>query len=195
MAENNLHPHQPEQSHTNPEALHDDPDSVQRENLNILKAAAHEAQKESTNEDVSRLGHEAEDKAKLTNEVTVEDTAANNHHVVLGNQKEVKKQSYDHTMKQVQSKLPAAERGFSKLIHQPLVNSVSDAGGNTALRPSGILGGSICAFIGSVGLLYASKHYGFTYNYLVLFLFFAGGFLVGLLLEAVGRLLFRKHQS
>lgn len=177
------------------EAYHDDPDARQRENLAKLKEAAQEAHKEHGQESVDELEQVAEDKAKSASEVSVEDTASDKHHVTVGDQKEVKKQSYDKTMKQVRSKLPATERGFSKLIHQPLVSSLSDVGGKTALRPSGILGGSLCAFLGSVGLLYASKHYGFTYNYLMLFLLFIGGFLVGLLIEAVGRLLFRKHPS
>jgi hypothetical protein len=181
--------------HSKTEAYQDKPEAA-HEHLEKLKAEAQEASHEHKQTDVSELERAAGDKAKHASETNVEDVAPNGGTPVMyGTQRELKKQSYDRTMKQVRSKLPVAERSFSKLIHQPVVNSVSEVGGKTALRPSGILGGSICAFLGSVGLLWAAKTYGFTYNYLVLFLFFVGGFLLGLLLEAVGRLLFRRKLS
>lgn len=185
-----------EQSGTsNQEAFNDSPDAA-RERLEQLQAAGREAAEKHEHKDVESLHEDVKDKAKLATETNVEDTAPNGGHMAMvGTQKELKKQSYDRTMKQVRSKLPAAERGLSKVIHQPLVNSISEVSGKTALRPSGVLGGSICAFLGSLGLLYVSKHYGFTYNYLMLFLFFVGGFFVGLLIEAVCRLVFRKQAA
>jgi hypothetical protein len=42
-------------------------------------------------------------------------------------------------------------------------------------------------------LLYASKHYGFSYNYLAFVFLLVAGFGLGLLGEAVLRLARRKH--
>lgn len=83
----------------------------------------------------------------------------------------------------VQSKLKPTEKGFSKLIHQPLVSRVSESAAKTVNRPSGMLGGGIAAFVGSLLYLYLAHRIGFTYNYLLFLLFFAGGFLLGLAFE------------
>jgi hypothetical protein len=191
--------HLPTHEHdgTSNEVYHDNPESAQAEHLEKLKAEAREASQGHTKEAITELEQAAGDEAKHAHETNVEDTAPSGGGApaMYGTHRQLKKQSYDRTMKQVRSKLPVAERSFSKLVHQPVINSVSELSGKTALRPSGVLGGSICAFLGSLGLLWAAKTYGFTYNYLVLFFFFVGGFFLGLLLEAVIRLFFRKHPS
>ena len=80
----------------------------------------------------------------------------------------------------VQSKLKPAEKRFSKAIHQPLVQLVSELGAKTVARPSGLLGGGLVAFIGSAGYLWLTRSYHLPYNYGFFFLFFLGGFLLGL---------------
>jgi hypothetical protein len=60
---------------------------------------------------------------------------------------------------------------------------VSGATGQTLARPSGLLGGGICALLGSLIYLYLAKHIGFNYNYLLFVLFFGGGFIIGLVIE------------
>ena len=101
----------------------------------------------------------------------------------IGTQRSIKAQAYRQTMRRIQSRLPKVSRAFSKIVHNKTVDAVSNVGAQTVARPSGLLGGSICAFIGSVVLLYSAKHYGFRYNYLVFFILFIGGFLLGSLLE------------
>jgi hypothetical protein len=83
----------------------------------------------------------------------------------------------------VQNKLKPAEKSFSKVVHQPLVQLVSESAAKTISRPSGILGGGIVAFIGSLGYLYLSRHLGFTYNYLFFLVFFIAGFALGSIAE------------
>jgi hypothetical protein len=103
-------------------------------------------------------------------------------------QQELKQTAYKRTLAQVQRHLPRRFRSFSKVVHNPTVEAVSNVGAQTVARSSGLLGGSVCAFLGTLVFWYYSKHYGFRYNYSLMLLFFVGGFAVGLVLEVVMRL-------
>ncbi|MDL2363420.1 MAG: hypothetical protein QFB86_03520 [Patescibacteria group bacterium] len=85
----------------------------------------------------------------------------------------------------IQRKLPAPKRALSKVVHQPVVRVASEAVGSTVSRPSGLLGGSIVAFIGTSAYLYLAKHLGFEYNFVVFLLLFTGGYIIGLLIELI----------
>jgi hypothetical protein len=105
---------------------------------------------------------------------------------------ELKNMAYRRTLKRTRSRLPAPMRPFSKLIHQPLIESTSDFGAKTVARPSGILAGGIAAFLGSSLVLWISRHYGYEYNFLLFALLFIGGFFVGLIIEMLFRLMKRS---
>lgn len=111
----------------------------------------------------------------------------------FGVQRELKADAYRRTIEHVQQQLPAPLRVFSKIVHSPRIEAASTAAAHTAARPSGILGGAIISLLGSIGLLYAAKHYGYEYNYALVFLLFAVGFLVGLLTEVAVRAMVRKR--
>lgn len=99
-------------------------------------------------------------------------------------------------LQHIRRRLPAPERALSRIVHQPAVQAVSELGGKTISRPSGLLGGGLCAFLGSSAYLYLTKHIGFRYNYLLFLAFFVGGFAIGLLIELLVRLVrFRQQQS
>jgi hypothetical protein len=57
------------------------------------------------------------------------------------------------------------------------------------MRPSGLLGGGLLAFVGSLAYLVATKIYHFRYNYTMSLLLFVGGFCLGLILELAVHLL------
>lgn len=107
---------------------------------------------------------------------------------VLGVQQALKTAAYKNTLRRVQSELPPMQRTFSKFIHNPTVDTVSDVSSKTIARSVGTLGGAITALLGSIGLLFYSKHYGFTYNYAIIFGLFLAGYLIATLLEGVYRL-------
>jgi hypothetical protein len=96
-------------------------------------------------------------------------------------------------LKQVRQHLPLPEKAFSRVIHQPIVDSISETAGKTIARPSGLLSGGIFAFIGSGTFLYIAKHYGYRYNFFLWAMFFVGGFIVGLLIEGLLILVDRKR--
>ena len=101
--------------------------------------------------------------------------------------RDLKDLKYERTLKSVQKELPAAERAFSKLIHNSAVDAISNGAEKTVARPSGLLAGSIFAFVGSSVFLWICRHYGYEYNFLLFALFFLGGFALGLLIELLWR--------
>lgn len=103
----------------------------------------------------------------------------------------VKLQARTRLLKRIRGQLPAQQRALSRVIHQPVVDSLSELGGKTIARPSGLLSGGICAFLGSSLFLYIDKHYGYHYNFLLWAMFFVGGFVLGLVLEIVISLVVR----
>jgi len=98
---------------------------------------------------------------------------------------ELKRITLQRELQAIRRKLPRSERGFSKLVHQPVVRAVSEVTSKTVSRPSGMLGGGIVAFLGSLGYLYLAKHVGFKYNYFVFLVLFVAGFVIGVALEFI----------
>lgn len=97
--------------------------------------------------------------------------------------KELKDLAYQRTLRRTQKKLPAPARVLSKVIHQPAIEAASEIAGKTVARPSGILTGGIIAFLGGSVFLWAARHYGFEYNFLLFAILFVGGYFLGLLIE------------
>jgi len=153
------------------------------------------AQNEKANESLSHISEKAESHAETADSIQIDKHANDEPDTILGVQQTLKTDAYQHTLRAVQRKLPKTARAFSKIAHNSVVESVSELGAKTMARPSGILGGSLFAFIGSTVLLYYSRHYGFTYNYALFFILFILGFLAGVAAElAIWTLYSRKKQ-
>jgi len=104
---------------------------------------------------------------------------------------DLKKQKYSRTLQSIRKDLSVPERAFSKVVHNKVVDSLSAGAEKTVARPSALLAGSVCAFIGSSVFLYIAKHYGYEYNFLLFVIFFASGFVLGLFVELLVRLMNR----
>lgn len=126
--------------------------------------------------------------SKLDKDLTKKD---DDQRILVNN--ELKDISYRRTIKKTQAKLSATSRTFSKVVHQPVVEKVSEIGSKTIARPSGILFGGIFSFIGSSFFLWTARHYGYRYNFLLFMLFFIGGFFLGLAIELTVRILRSKR--
>lgn len=103
----------------------------------------------------------------------------------IGNQKQLKDQAYRRTLQRLRSRLNSPERAISRLIHQPIIESSSNALSKTVARPSGLLGGAVLALVGSSLVLLMAKHYGFTYNYMLFIWLFIIGFVVGIVIDVI----------
>lgn len=75
--------------------------------------------------------------------------------------KREQKEAFEHIMSDARSHMSPASRAFSKVIHNPAVEKVSDALGKTVARPNAILSGSISAFIVVLGFFLIARHYGY----------------------------------
>jgi hypothetical protein len=146
------------------------------------EAAAEHAKRERSEANLAKL-REMADAEAVSAVQTRESEPESPAETSFGAHHALKTNAFDQSMKRIRRKLPAPARAFSKVAHNDVVETISSVGAQTIARPSGLLGGSLCAFIGSASLLYAAKHYGFRYNYLVFVLLFAGGFMIGSLLE------------
>lgn len=163
---------------------------------NELGKRAEQARREVETTDIEQLRQRAESQAE-----SAENTAIDRHQdrppeTTFGVQQLLKSRAYEQTLKRIRQKLPKPARAFSKIAHNKTVDALSAAGAQTVARPSGILGGSLIAFLGSLVLLYYSRHYGFRYNYALFFVLFIGGFVVGVLAEiTLWTLVSRKRRN
>lgn len=161
-----------------------------KRNLERLQEQA-EGQAENSPKSIEQLRQQIEKQSVAGHEVTVGERQSPPPSPML--QKDLKNLSYKHTLQQIQHQLPVVERLFSRVIHRPAIEKSSELIGKTAARPSGILTGGIMAFLGSSTLLYMSRHYGFEYNYFVFLALFLGGFVLGIGLEGLIRLIRKKE--
>lgn len=134
--------------------------------------ARHEALKEA----VSVERGSAEKKGK---EAAI--APAKRRHGVVG--KKERDASYKHHMKQLQSELPVAQRTFSKVIHNPVVEKASDIVGGTIARPNAILSGAVVAFFLVLGVYVVAKYYGYQLSGFESIGAFIVGWVLGLLYD------------
>ncbi len=100
-----------------------------------------------------------------------------------------KKQSYRQSLKTIQNQLPSRKAvGFSRLIHQPLIEKIGEATAKTVMRPSLTLGVALGTLIGSSFFLYLAKQHGFALRGGEFLLSAGLGGLVGLSIEGLYRL-------
>jgi len=179
MSEKIIHP----EHHKNHEAGKDHKEHAERVKNHHERAAEH-AKKELSEVNLAKLREEAKTHAEVAAKTT-EKHQDKEPEATLGTPHTLKAHAYEQSLKRLQKKLSKPDRALSKVVHNKTVEAISGVGASTVARPSGVLGGSICAFVGSVLLLYMARHYGFRYNYLLLFILFVGGFMLGSLIELV----------
>lgn len=158
---------------------------------------AHEAEKakrERSAQNIEKIKQLAEAEAKKTEKIQPHEDNQGESDNGFGMQQHIKLEAFNRLLARTQQKLSKPARGFSRFTHSPLVDKVSNVSAQTIARPSGILGGSICAFAGSLVVYYFAKNYGFEYNYLFVFLLFIGGYAVGAFLELVIWLFYSRRQ-
>ncbi|MGH7196182.1 MAG: hypothetical protein ACREGJ_00240 [Candidatus Saccharimonadales bacterium] len=97
--------------------------------------------------------------------------------------KSQRKTAYKQTMRRVQEELSPSARTFSKFIHAPLVERVSDVAGSTVARPNAILSGSISAFIIVTALYLLARHLGFALSGFETIAAFVAGWVLGVAID------------
>ena len=155
---------------------------------------AEKARHEKSKENIYKIHELAKKEAEKSHKITSHEDSKTDSPSLAGMHNSLKTNAYNRILSKTQHKLNKPARAFSKFTHSPVVDKISNVSAQTVARPSGFLGGSIFAFLGSSLLYYFSKHYGFKYNYLLVFMFFVGGYAVGALLELFIWLIYTRKQ-
>ncbi len=108
--------------------------------------------------------------------------------------KELQASSLSNELRHIRKKLNPVDKTASKIIHSPVIRALSNKSSSTIARPSGLLGGAIVAFTGSLMYLFFAKTIGIKYNYLMYIILFIGGFILGLIIELLFKI-FLKQSS
>lgn len=109
--------------------------------------------------------------------------------------KELSLQNFDRTLASVRRRLSPPERQLSKVIHKPVVEKTSDALGKTVARPSGILFGGIFSFVFSLGAYLLARYLGGELRYSIFAVSFIGGYLFGLFVELIWRVIRMRRRT
>lgn len=104
-----------------------------------------------------------------------------------------RKESFQQTMRHVQTELSTPERAFSKFIHSPPIERVSDALGKTVARPNALLSGSLTACVFVLSLYLLARFYGFELRGSETILAFLLGWAVGIIFDLVRNMLHRHR--
>ena len=139
---------------------------------------------------LKKIEKEASSKAELSKHHEQEkDTAHDSGHY---SHHQLTTQTFNQTIRSVQRRLPAPQRAFSKVIHNPKIEVVSDAAGSTVARPSGLLFGGLFSLLSSIVVLILCRYYGYEYNFSIGLISFIGGYFLGLLIEVISSFFKRK---
>ncbi len=184
-----------EQPSFSPE-VHKPPSSPEQtgEQIETAEHAKHTPEGSQETPDTNSLEKQAKQIAEhaKTQESTTDKSPQIHQETIIGQQKELKQQKYQQLTHKIRSHLNPTERSFSKVVHNPVVEAISETSSKTVARPSGLLGGGIVALLGSGALLFMSKYYGFRYNFFVYILMFGVGFVAGVFIELGVRIIKKK---
>jgi hypothetical protein len=89
------------------------------------------------------------------------------------------------TLVAIRRNLTPSEKRFSKAIHDPIIETISEATAKTLARPYAILSGGVVACAGSSLYMYYTRHLRYRYNYFVPILLFFAGLIAGAAVEVL----------
>jgi len=160
----------------------------------LREKAEAEGEKHGSGEHLEHIKSAVEAQAISGKEMSPAESTADNAPTTGYVNRELKDMAFKRSLNTARRHMNAPAKVMSKVIHNPVVEKVSEVAGETVARPSGLLGGGIFALIGTSILLWVTKHYGYTYNYLVFFILFIAGFAIGMTVELVFRAFVRRSK-
>lgn len=105
--------------------------------------------------------------------------------------KKQRKDSYENTMRQIQSEMSKPSKTFSKVIHNKTVERVSETVGASVARPNAVLAGSMMATFLTLFVFIVAKQYGYRLSGFETIATFLLGWAIGLIYD-YARLMFAK---
>lgn len=149
----------------------------------------------SSAERANKSRHEALDQAKSEKEARLEQKPDSTEvkHDTPPNSKAARKQAFDTIMQEVHAQMPPVQRTFSKFIHAPVVEKVSDVTGKTVARPNAILAGSVSAFVLVLAVYLVARHYGYPLSGAETMVAFVAGWLLGIVFDFLRLMITGRH--
>ncbi len=103
--------------------------------------------------------------------------------------KDTRKIGLNKELKHVRSKLNTIDKTGSKVIHNDIVQKISEPIARTVARPIPLLLSGVLGFVGTILYYIFTKYFGVEYNFIVYLLFFVVGFLSGILIDIIAKLI------
>lgn len=141
--------------------------------------ASHSAEKEARH-DINRALNKSPEKDQPQHEVKHRAKSAEKERKLT---KKEQKDSFNKTMTSVQGHLSKPSRTFSKIIHNPVFEKVSDVTSRTIARPNAILAGSITSFALTLAIYTVAKIYGYPLSGAETIAAFAVGWAIGMIID------------
>ena len=94
-----------------------------------------------------------------------------------------KRAEYKKTLKSIQKEMNPAERAFSKVLHNPVVEATSEVASKTVARPAALLAGSLAALILTTIVYIIAKYYGYVLSGFEWIATFIIGWAIGLIVD------------
>jgi hypothetical protein len=172
--------HTPHMPHEKFEVSAERPANSHKEHDGHTHEALNENQK-NLQEKIDEIRVEANQEAKTTEQIQQESAgrAGSQENEPAFINYELKEIAYQRLLKRARKHLSPYSRAMSKVIHQPVVDTASEAVAKTVGRPSGIIGGGLVALIGTSVYYYLTKHFGYGYNSFVFIILMGVGFTLG----------------
>ena len=96
-----------------------------------------------------------------------------------------KKAEYKKTLESIQKDMTPAEKTFSKVIHNPVVEKTSEVAGATVARPAALLAGSISSLVLTSIVYLIARQYGYALSGGEWIATFILGWAIGLIIDWV----------
>lgn len=156
-----------------------------REQQEKLRENRERAAEKSVERDAEKAKHEALEQASPIEQAEERQQSSREKSPAerRGPTKHDKQASYNMTMKEVRTHMSGPSRTFSRLIHNPVVEKVSDTVGGTIARPNAILSGALLAFLLTLGVYLVARMNGYPLSGTETIAAFALGWVLGLIYD------------
>jgi cobalamin biosynthesis Mg chelatase CobN len=177
----------PEQQFSSPETGIELREAAEKQSERLADNPERERHPDNSQERADNARHEAQeiisrDQGKEKNEGNPNHSSTKTMRQVSGRER---RDSYTQTMTHIQSQMSPFERGFSRLIHKPIVEKTSELVGSSIARPNSILFGSLAAFVLTSVVYFAARYYGYPLSGSETIFSFVVGWVIGMIFDYV----------
>jgi hypothetical protein len=182
------------EAHENHEQSRQSPEQVPEQAHEQIAKTPEKSEKHSDIEQIrSSIDAHAKESAEIRSESEAQPKEQAHEQTFIN--RELKEIAYQRLLIRARRHFNSYDRTLSRIIHQPTLDTISEAASKSVGRPSGILGGGLTALIGTVIYYLVAKHYGYAYNFLVFVVLIFIGFLLGWAVELLWHLLRRPKKT